>query len=164
MIRILAGCAALFTLALPLVAHADVMTGNAVPGMKGFSERHATELSSVGPLAPSLQGKPAVVRIHADWCPACKATQATIDQLKASYAAKINFVQFDMTNATTAAASLAEAQKLGLSTFFKATESATSTVAIIDPKSGKVVATFYNDDQIADYQQAIDAAIAAQRK
>jgi thiol-disulfide isomerase/thioredoxin len=164
MIRLIACCTALLIIAFPLGARADVTTGNAIPGMKGFLERNGSELASVGPLAPSLQGKPTVVRIHADWCPACKATQATIDQLKASYTARINFVQFDMTNAKTADASLSEAQKLGLEDFFKATESATSTVAVIDPKTGKVFATFYNDNQIADYQRAIDAVLASQRK
>jgi hypothetical protein len=31
-----------------------------------------------------------VVRIHADWCLACKVTQSTIDYLKRAYAGKIN--------------------------------------------------------------------------
>jgi len=73
-------------------------------------------------------------------------------------------VQFDVTNAKTAAASFSEAQKLGLAKFFWGAQSATSTVAIIDPKNGKVDATFYNDDQLSDYQKAIDAAIAALHK
>ncbi len=69
-----------------------------------------------------------------------------------------------MTNAKTAAASQEEAQKLGLEKFFDATKAATSTVGVIDPKTGKVYATFYNDDQIGDYQKVIDAAIKAQRR
>jgi thiol-disulfide isomerase/thioredoxin len=156
-------CVTLLALVTPVITRADVTTGSAVLGLKGFTERHATEVTTVAPLAPALQGKPVVVRIHADWCPACKATQSTIDQIKARYGAKINFVQFDMTNAKTAAISQQEADTLGLTTFFKATESATSRVAIIDPNTGKVYATFYNDDQIADYQKAIDSAITAQR-
>jgi len=164
MVQRLACCALLFSLLLPVVARADVTTGDASPGMKGFAERHGSETSSVGPLAASLQGKPVVVRIHADWCPACKATQATIDQLKSVYAGKINFVQFDMTNGKTAAASLQDAEKLGLDKFFWASEAATSTVAVIDPKSGKVYATLYNDGQLGDYSKAVDEAIAGEHR
>jgi thiol-disulfide isomerase/thioredoxin len=164
MIRRLACFALLLSLLFPVAARADVTTGNASPGMKGFAERHGSELSGVGPLAQSLQGKPVVARIHADWCPACKATQGTIDQLKTAYAGKINFVQFNMTNAKTAAASDQEAQKLGLEQFFSASESATSTVAVIDPKTGKVYATFYNDGQLGDYSKAIDEAIADEHR
>jgi thiol-disulfide isomerase/thioredoxin len=164
LIRRLAFCVLLFSLLLPVMARADVITGDASPGMKGFAERHGTEMPGVGPLAASLQGKPVVVRIHADWCPACKATQATIDQLKSVYAGKINFVQFNMTNANTAAASEQDAQKLGLDKFFQASESATSTVAVIDPKTGKVYATLYNDSQLGDYSKAIDEAIAGEQR
>jgi thiol-disulfide isomerase/thioredoxin len=153
---------ALLGLLVPVIARADVTTGNAVPGLKGYAERHATEMMSVAPLSPALQGKPLVVRIHADWCPACKATQSTIDQIKASYGPKINFVQFDVTNANTAADAQRVADNLGLAAFLRATEAATSTVAIIDPWTGKVMATFYNDDQAADYQKVIDSAIIAQ--
>jgi thiol-disulfide isomerase/thioredoxin len=113
-------------------------------------------------LAPSLQGKPVVARIHADWCPACKATQSTIDQLKQAYAGKINFVQFDVTNAQTAAVSQALAQKLGLEKFYDASKAATSTVAVIDPQNGKVYAMFYNDSRIGDYESAIDVALKAE--
>jgi thiol-disulfide isomerase/thioredoxin len=159
MMRILACSVIALVLLLPVASRAEVMAGNAAPQVPGFTERHASEVQTVGPLAASLQGKPAVVRIHADWCPACRATQSTIDQLKAAYANKINFVQFDMTNAGTAAASEAEAQRLGLGKFFNATKTATSTVAVIDPRNGRVYQTFYNDGQLADYQKVIDAAI-----
>ena len=67
MIRFVVHLAALFALICPLAARADVVSGDAVPGFGGFTDRHGTEMSTVGPLAPSLQGKPVVVRIHADW-------------------------------------------------------------------------------------------------
>jgi thiol-disulfide isomerase/thioredoxin len=77
--RVLASSLMVFALLLPLRARADVIGGDAAQ-VPGFSERHASEVQIVGPLADSLQGKPAIVRIHADWCPACRATQSTIDQ------------------------------------------------------------------------------------
>jgi thiol-disulfide isomerase/thioredoxin len=145
----------------PAGAWANVTNGTAAK-VPAYQARGAIEIADAGPLAPALQGKPVVVRIHAAWCPACKATQATIDQLKRSYAGKINFVQFDVTNAKTAAASQAEAQKLGLEKFYDAAKAATSTVAVIDPKDGKIDATFYNDSLIGDYERAINAALKAQ--
>ena len=141
-------------------ARAAVMNGTAAK-VPGYQARGATEIAAVGPLAPSLQGKPVVVRIHADWCPACKATQSTIDHLRQAYAGKINFVQFDVTNAKTAAASKALAQKLGLEKFYDASKAATSTIAVIDPQNGKVYATFYNDSRNDEYHRAIDAALKA---
>ncbi|MGC2525326.1 MAG: thioredoxin domain-containing protein [Stellaceae bacterium] len=145
----------------PLAAGAAVVNGTAAK-VPAYQARGAIEVAALGPLAPSLQGKPVVARIHADWCPACKATQSTIDQLKQAYAGKINFVQFDVTNAQTAAVSQALAQKLGLEKFYDASKAATSTVAVIDPQNGKVYATFYNDSRIGDYESAIDVALKAE--
>jgi len=141
-------------------ARAAVVNGAAAK-VPVYQARGATEIAVVGPLAPSLQGKPVVVRIHADWCPACKATQSTIDHLRQAYGGKINFVQFDVTSAKTAAASKALAQKLGLEKFYDATKAATSTIGLIDPKDGNVYATFYNDSRNDDYHRAIDAALKA---
>ena len=155
----LAGLAAAAT--APLGAAAEVLNGSAAK-VPPYQARGATEINSVGPLAPSLQGKPVVVRIHADWCAACKATQATIDTLKQAYGDRIAFVQFDVTNAKTAAASEAEARRLGLDTFYDTQKTATSTVAIIDPKDGKIFATFYNDSMPTDYQVAIDGALKSE--
>ncbi len=139
-------------------AQAEVLNGTAAK-VPLFQARGATEVDNTGALAPALQGKPVVVRIHADWCAACKATQATIDALTQGYGDKITFVEFDVTNGKTAAAAQARAQELGLAKFYDASKAATSTVAVIDPKDGKVYATFYNDGALADYRQAIDAAL-----
>lgn len=149
----------------PSAVRADVMNGSAAPKVPVFTARGATEVTVLGgPLAPSLQGKPVVVRIHADWCPACTATQATINDLKTAYGSQINFVQFDVTNAKTAAAAEAEAKKLGLEKFFNAEKAATSTVAVIDPRDGKVYAQLYNDGNINDYKAAVNGALGAVNK
>jgi thiol-disulfide isomerase/thioredoxin len=147
----------------PAAALAGMTNGTAAK-VPSYQARGATEIADAGPLAAALQGKPVLVRVHADWCPACKATQRTIDELKQSYAGKINFVQFDVTNANTAAASQAEAQKLGLEKFYDAAKAATSTVAVIDPSNGKVLAAFYNDNAIGDYKTAIDGALKTENR
>jgi thiol-disulfide isomerase/thioredoxin len=149
----------------PAAVRADVMNGSAAPKVPAFAKRGATEITALGgPLAPSLQGKPVVVRVHADWCPACTATQATINDLKAAYGSQINFVQFDVTNAKTAAAAEAEAKKLGLEKFYNSEKAATSTVAVIDPRDGKVYAQLYNDGNIGDYKAAVNGALGAVNK
>ncbi len=113
------------------------------------------------PLAPSLQGKPVVARIHADWCPACKATEPTIGALRAKYGHRIAFVQFDVTDGKTSAAAATRAKQLGLSEFFDANKTATSTVAIVNPKNGAIVTKLYADSNGGDYDAAI-ATVAAQ--
>jgi thiol-disulfide isomerase/thioredoxin len=141
-------------------AWANVMNGTAAR-VRPYQARGAMEVATVGPLAASLRGKPLVVRIHADWCPACRATQPTIDKLRAAYTGKINFVQFVVNNATTAAASQALAGKLGLDKFYEATKAATSTVAVIDPQNGKIYATLYNDGNLEDYETAVNNVLSA---
>lgn len=140
------------------LASADVVNGTAAK-VRPYQARGAAEISTVGPVAASLEGKPLVVRIHAAWCPACTATQPTVDELRAAYTDRINFVQFVVTNARTAAASKALAEKLGLESFYEATKAATSTVAVIDPRSGRIYATLYNDSNLADYEGAVDRVL-----
>ena len=126
--------------------------------MPGPSTNH--DVVTLGRLPPSLQGKPVVVRIHADWCSACKATRATYDSVQKQYADKATFVTFDVTDAKTAAAAAAQADKLGLVKLFEADKTATSTVAVINPKTGIVGASLYNDNTPGDYAKAIDAVRA----
>jgi thiol-disulfide isomerase/thioredoxin len=146
------------------VAWAAVVTGTAanVPaGEVSGATKALTQAgnAAVGPLAPALQGKPLVVRIHADWCSACKATHATIDHLRQAYAGKINFVKFDVTNAKTATVAHAKAKQLGLVKFYDAAKAQTSAVAVINPQTGKVYATFYNDGNLKDYEGAINSVL-----
>jgi thiol-disulfide isomerase/thioredoxin len=156
--RYLVAALGLVLTATAALASADVVNGTAAK-VRPYQARGATEISTVGPLAASLKGKPLVVRIHAAWCPACTATQPTIDRLKATYAGKINFVQFVVTNAKTAAASETLAEKLGLEKFYEATKAATSTVAVIDPQSGRIYATLYNDSNLTDYEDAVNRVL-----
>ncbi len=112
---------------------------------------------NVGALAASLQGKPVVAQIHADWCPVCKAERATLSELRAKYGDSIAFVELDVTNAKAADASAAKAKTLGLGAFFDAHKASTGTVAVINPKTGAVAATLYNVTDDATYAKAIDA-------
>ena len=164
--RTVIAVAAIALAALPLVSaaqstpsamHESMGTTNSMSEMAMPKSSMEHDSMMLGALPASLQGKPVVVRIHADWCPACKATRATYEGVQKHYGDKATFVTFDVTDAKTAAAAAAQAQKLGLSKLFEADKTATSTVAVINPKTGVVSASLYNDNTPGDYAKAIDA-------
>ncbi len=111
------------------------------------------------PLAQKLQGKPVVVDIYASWCPGCKNIAPTLSQLKQQYGKKASFVVLDVTDAKTSKASMKMAKELGLTSFFNANKSKTSTVAIIDPATGKIMQQFQNNAEITEYISVLDLAI-----
>lgn len=110
-------------------------------------------------LAQKLQGKPVVVDIYASWCPGCKNIAPTLSQLKQKYSTKASFIVFDVTDAKTTKASMKMAEELGLTGFFNANKSKTSTVAIIDPATGKIIQQFQNNAEITEYISVLDPAI-----
>lgn len=112
------------------------------------------------PLAKKLQGKPVVVDIYATWCPGCKNIAPTLSQLRQQYGTKASFVVFNVSDAKTTKTSMKMAKELGLTSFFNANKSKTSTVAIIDPATGKIMKQFQNNTEIADYSSILDLAIA----
>jgi thiol-disulfide isomerase/thioredoxin len=112
---------------------------------------------SKGALAPQLQGKPVVVDIYATWCGGCKNIAPTLSDLKTRYQDKATFVVFDVSDKKTTMESAAMAKKLGLTGFFNANKSATSTVAIIDPATGKILKKFVNNANASDYATVLDA-------
>jgi thiol-disulfide isomerase/thioredoxin len=116
--------------------------------------------SMAQPLAKQLQGKPVVVDIYAEWCPGCKNIAPTLSQLKKEYQGKVYFVVLDVTDRDSTAQAEAKAKELGLTAFFDANKSQTSTVAIIDPGTGKVLKQFRNNPKTSDYTEVINAAIA----
>lgn len=119
--------------------------------------------SETVPLAKQLQGKPVVVDIYASWCPGCKNIAPTLSQLKKQYREKASFVVFDVTDSKTTKASMKMAEKLGLTSFFNDNKSKTSTVAIIDPATGKIIKQFQNNAEITEYSSILDRAIAQGR-
>jgi len=80
---------------------------------------------------------------------------AEIDALRAKYGLSVAYVEFDVTDAKTSAAAETKAKQLGLSAFYEANKAVTSTVGIVNPTNGNVVAKFYNDSNADDYTKAI---------
>lgn len=110
-------------------------------------------------LARQLQGKPVVVDIYASWCPACRNIAPTLSQLKQKYKNKVNFVVLDVRDRESVSDSNKMAKKLGLAQFFNAHKAQTSTVAIIDPRTGKILKQFRNNADLIEYTTILDRAI-----
>lgn len=124
----------------------------------------ATALTSAAnvkhsPFPPSLQGEPLFVRVHAAWCTECKATQPTIDQIHRMYGSRLHYVDFDVTDAKTSAVAAATAKRLNLTWLYEHDKTLPSSVTIINPSSGRMVARFWNDSNPQDYIDAITRVI-----
>ncbi len=113
-----------------------------------------------GPLAKELQGKPVVIDVFATWCPGCKNIEPTLGKLKKDYGDRANFVVLDVTDKKTMEEAKAKAEKLGLTAFLDENQSQTSTVAIVDPATGNVLAIFKNNSEVGDYTKVLDAALS----
>jgi thiol-disulfide isomerase/thioredoxin len=113
-----------------------------------------------GKLAASLQGKPVIVDIFAEWCPACKNIAPALTELKKTYGDKATFVVLDVSDAAKVKASEAKAKELGLSAFFAANKAQTGRVSIIDPATGKSLSDYNNEPNAAAYSSVLDKAIA----
>jgi thiol-disulfide isomerase/thioredoxin len=111
-------------------------------------------------LAKQLQGKPVVVDIYASWCRNCKNIEPTLSQLKLLYNKKMHLVVLDVSDRQKTQASTEMAAKLGLTDFFNANKSQTSTVAIIDPASGKIIKEFQHNPNLTEYTAILDRSIA----
>lgn len=112
------------------------------------------------PLAKKLQGKPVVVEIHADWCPACRSISPMMKSLQKDYGNKANFVKFDITNKSTIQAAEAKARQLGLGGFFANYKTRNATVVIIDPATGQIVKQFTKNTNKNNYVVALNQAIS----
>jgi thiol-disulfide isomerase/thioredoxin len=122
-------------------------------GTISASAKHASS-----PFPPQLQGKPIFVRIHAAWCLECKATQPTIDRIHQKYGDRVHYVDFDVTDGKTSAVAAAAAKRLHLSWLYEHDKALPSTVSIIDPRNGRLIARFWNNTNEQDYVDAINVA------
>lgn len=131
-----------------------------VPSAKLTTTGQLLAKADPAPLAKQLQGKPVVVYIHASWCRNCKNIEPTLSQLKLLYSNKMHLVVSDVSDSKATKASIKMAAKLGLTDFFNANRSQTSTVAIIDPATGKIIKQFQNNPDLAEYTSILNRSIA----
>jgi thiol-disulfide isomerase/thioredoxin len=117
------------------------------------------QAASGNPLAANLQGKPTIVKIYADCCPACQRLKPVMNSLQQQFNGKANFVIFDVSNRQTTQTAAARAKELGLSDFLAAHRTQTSTVAIVNPKNGQTLTQFRYNFKQQDYVNGINSAI-----
>jgi thiol-disulfide isomerase/thioredoxin len=111
-------------------------------------------------LQPSdLDGRPFVVKFHAQWCHVCRLTKDVWTDVEAAYSGRVNLVVFDFTNEETTVASRAEAERLGLTPLFQEYEGASGYVVIADGRTKDVLQEIDGSLDFAEYQTAIDAAL-----
>jgi thiol-disulfide isomerase/thioredoxin len=147
------------TLVTSTVATTNPLQAISVPSGKLATTSQLLAKVEKSPLAKQLQGKPVVVDIYASWCRNCKNIEPTLAQLKQLYSKKMHLVVFDVSDRKTTQASAEMAAKLGLTDFFNANKSQTSTVAIIDPASGKIIKEFQHNPNLTEYTAIIDRSI-----
>ena len=119
------------------------------------TDAHASE-------APNrCRGEPYVVKIHADWCRACRAIQPTWQALASSIDGEATLITFDVTDRKAAERSRSIANDLGLTEFLLDYGRQTGTVGVIRCDTLEPVAILRAERDLARYRQAIDQASRA---
>ena len=129
----------------------------------GFLLYASNTAPAVAPVAAdeaARSGRPYVVKLHAQWCAVCLVTKDVWAEIEQRYANRVTLVVLDFTTDGNTEKSRAEAKRLGLQEFFDEYGGATGTIAVLDGRTKKVVASIAGDRDFAEYQTAIDAALA----
>ena len=103
------------------------------------------------------EGAPAavVVKMHADWCPSCKALEPTLAELKAELKGEpVLFITLDITDAVLTEQSRLLAQTLGIESIMKSNNK-TGLVFVYDPKTMKTRHVFTREDGMETMKAAI---------
>ncbi len=148
------------TLVTSNVARTNALQAVSMPSAKLSTTGQLLAKVEKAALASQIQGKPVVVDIYASWCRNCKNIEPTLSQLKQLYSSKMHLVVFDVSDRQKTQASIKMAAKLGLTDFFNANKAQTSTVAIIDPASGKIIKQFQNNPNLAEYTSILNRSIS----
>ncbi len=111
-----------------------------------------------GVSAEADASRPFVVKVHADWCGTCTRLNATWAQLQSELGSGARLVILDVTDRETLAASMAEAKRLGLESFFAQYKSKTGTIGILRGDDRTTVETLKGVTDTAPYQTAVAKA------
>jgi len=116
---------------------------------------------SVGPTAAAQDGqkacesKPYVVKIHADWCASCRASESIWDRIKSDRQDEASTVTLDVSDRVAYTESQAAAERLGISEFFQEYRTRTGTIAVLDCMSRKPVAIMNTERDFEKIREAI---------
>ena len=143
------------TVALVLVA-ALTATGAIL-----YARNSTPVVPTIATAEAAAAGSPWVVKLHAQWCPVCMLTKGMWSEIEESYRGRVRLAVFDFTDETTAAATRAEAQRLGLGAVLEEAGFATGTILVLDGRTKEIVAWINGSRDFAEYSTAIDTALAA---
>ena len=116
-------------------------------------------LAAISTVEAETSTKPYVIKIHAQWCPVCRATKGAWEEIVDAYQDRAHMLVLDFTNEETSAAAVAEAQRLKLDSVINEYYGATGLVVVVDGRTRQMtdVGGFVN---ASAYAQAIDAVLA----
>jgi thiol-disulfide isomerase/thioredoxin len=106
----------------------------------------------------ACESKPLVVKIHADWCGSCRATQETWDKVIAELSDRATMVKFDVTDRASYEAAEAEAKRLGISDFLMEYKRRTGAIAILDCETQEPLVVLSGERDFTKYRDAIEQA------
>ena len=112
---------------------------------------------SAGTVAMNGEGGPSavVVKLHADWCPSCKALEPTLAELKSELKDEpVLFLTLDITNPVNTEQSRLLAESLGIENLVKKNNK-TGLVLVYDPKTMKTKHVFTKSDGMEDMKKGI---------
>lgn len=112
---------------------------------------------TAGTVAIDGEGGPSavVVKMHADWCPSCKALEPTLAELKAELKDEpVLFLTFDITNPVNTEQSRLLAETLGIENLIKKNNK-TGLVLVYDPKTMETRHVFTKSDSMESMKEGI---------
>jgi thioredoxin-like negative regulator of GroEL len=103
------------------------------------------------------EAKPMIVKIHADWCGTCQKLNATMAELESQVGSQATLVVLDVTDREAVERSTAEADRLGIRSFFDQYKGSTGTVAVLTA-SGEPVSVMKGELDADKYVAALAEA------
>jgi thiol-disulfide isomerase/thioredoxin len=103
-------------------------------------------------------GKPYVVKIHADWCGSCKALKSVWQRIETDLGDQAIIVTLDVSDRVAYMESQATAERLGIGEFFQEYRSRTGTIAILDCKTHEPVVIMSAERDFEKYREAVARA------
>ena len=114
--------------------------------------------AAAGETEAAAEGRPIVVKIHADWCGSCRKLNPTWDELQTKYGDSVRFVLLDVTGKSDVEQSGIEADKLGIRAIFDRYKGNTGTIAVVNGNTLEVVEVMKGQTDVSKYDPAITRA------
>jgi len=119
---------------------------------------NAAEAAEAAEATFACEAKPLVVKIHADWCGSCRATQPTWERVVAELSNRATMVRFDVTDRASYESAVAEAGRLGIGDFLREYRRRTGTIAVLDCETQKPLVVLSGERDFSKYREAIEEA------